>query len=257
MTYWSVEETDGLVVAAYVNPPMNYFVAPAVEELAGLLADWHRPEVRAVILTGGVPGRFITHYSVEELLALAEDSSADPSAISRGYHDFVLSFRELPKPVIVAMTGDTMGGGLELSLNADIRIAAAGNWRIGLPEVRLGILPGGTGTQHLARLLGTAAAAEFILRGRVVTPAEAQAMGLIHEVAADPVARAREIAAELMASPAVALAQAKRAIYAGADLPLRQGCALEAEAFGVTMASPEGKARMRAYAALPFDQRGL
>src|SRR6185503_2125959 len=99
------------------------------------------------------------------------------------------------------MNGNTMGGGFELSLSCDIRIGQKGDHRYGLPEVRLGILPGGSGTQRLPRLIGAGRAIEFILRSRVVKPEVALSMGLIHELVDDAVARAKEVAAEVAVLP--------------------------------------------------------
>ena len=156
MKLWQLASDGPVAVARYANPPMNYFCAEATQELSGLIESWQSPEVRAVVLTGAVPGRFITHYSVEELLSLAENRDAVKSvgpALSRGYHQLLAKLRALPKPVIAALNGDTMGGGFELSLACDIRIAQAGDYRIGFPESTLGILPGGSGTQRLSRLI--------------------------------------------------------------------------------------------------------
>ncbi|MDR3449755.1 MAG: enoyl-CoA hydratase/isomerase family protein [Alphaproteobacteria bacterium] len=255
MSYWSVALEDGIAVATYSNPPMNYMIGPAVLELIDLVQDWQRDDVRVVILTGGIAGKFITHYSVEELIDLARIPADEMKAINRGYQDFVLGFRRLAKPVIVALNGDTMGGGFEIALGADIRIAQAGDHRIGLPEVRLGILPGGTGTQALSRLVGLARAAEFILCGRVVAPERARELGLVHEVVPDALARAKEVARDLVSISPYALAEAKRALYQGFELPIVEGCKVESEAFCNTMVSASGLAQMRRYTALPFDAR--
>jgi enoyl-CoA hydratase/carnithine racemase len=259
MSLWETDQRDdGVVVAAYRNDPMNYLTGQAAEELGGLMAEWQDPGVRAVVLCGAVPGRFITHYSVEELLALAEDREALPEvwpAMSAGFQALLAGPSALPKPVIVAMTGDTMGGGLELSLACDIRVAEAGPYRIGFLETKLGIIPGGGGTQRLARMLGAAAAVEIVMRGRVFTPEQACARGIVHEVAADARTRAVEIASELAALSPVAVAQAKRAVYDGVELPLAAGLAIEADAFLATMVSDEGVAAMRSYVETPLDER--
>jgi enoyl-CoA hydratase len=259
MSLWETEQRDdGVVIAAYRNDPMNYFDGPGAEEFGALMAGWQDPAVRAVVLCGGVPGRFITHYSVEELLALAEDRDALPEAwpvLSVGFRTLLGGLSALPKPVIVAMTGDTMGGGLELSLACDIRIAEAGPYRIGLLETKLGIIPGGGGTQRIARMLGPAAAVDIVLRGRVFTPEQACARGIVHEVADDARARAVQIASELAALSPVALAQAKRAVYEGVELPLADGLAVESDAFLATMLSDEAVAAMRSYVETPLEER--
>src|SRR5713226_10057037 len=213
---------------------MNYFCADGAAELGALIETWREPAIKAVVLAGGMPGRFITHYSVEELLSYAEDRAAmrqAGTALNDGYHALLLSLRNLPKPVIVAMNGDAMGGGFELCLACDIRIAERGDFRYGLPEVKLGILPGGSGTQRLSRLLGPGRAIEFVLRARVVPPDEALALGLVHELTDDALPRARELADEMAALPPIAVARAKHAVYTGSDTHLSAGLDIEGSAF--------------------------
>jgi enoyl-CoA hydratase len=259
MKLWRTEAApNGVAIAIYENPPMNYFCAEGTQELGELVRSWSDPNVRAVVLTGALPGKFITHYSVEELVGLASDHALMKAlglGLNHGYHELLLSLRNLQKPVIVAMNGDTMGGGFELSLSCDIRIAQAGDHRIGLPEITLGILPGGSGTQRLSRLLGTGRAIDFILRGRICRPEEALEIGLVHEVAPDALARAKALASQLAELSPVAVAQIKRAVYQGAEVHLEAGLTIEGEAFMTTMFSPEGLAEMKAYVALPLEKR--
>jgi enoyl-CoA hydratase/carnithine racemase len=259
MTLWKVErEPNGVVVATYTNPPMNYFCAQGTQELGALIPSWSDQALRAVVLTGGMTGKFITHYSVEELAALSADHGTMRAlglGLNHGYHELLRSLRDLPKPVIVAMNGDTMGGGFELSLSCDIRIAAAGDHRIGLPEATLGILPGGSGTQRLSRLLGASRAIDFILRGRICRPEEALQLGLVHEVAPDALARARALAGGLAELSPIALAEIKRCVYRGSDVSLDAGLTIESESFMNTMFSDEGLRTMREYVALPLEKR--
>jgi enoyl-CoA hydratase len=259
MSLWKTErDASGVVVATYTNPPMNYFCAQGTQELGALIPTWSDPAVRAVVLTGGMTGKFITHYSVEELAALSADHGTMRAlglGLNHGYHELLRSLRDLPKPVIVAMNGDTMGGGFELSLSCDIRIAAAGDYRIGLPEATLGILPGGSGTQRLSRLLGAGRAIDFILRGRICRPEEAIQIGLVHEVAPDALARARAIASDLAQLSPIALAEIKRCVYRGSDVSLDAGLVIESESFMATMFSKEGLDTMREYVAQPLEKR--
>jgi enoyl-CoA hydratase/carnithine racemase len=259
MAYWDVTENDrGVVVAAYTNAPMNYFVGEGVEELAALIPTWRAPEVRAVVITGGPADRYLTHYSVEELSGLAADRPTMSSLgtdVNDGYHALVQDLSDLEKPVVAGMSGDTMGGGLELSLGCDIRIAQRGDFSIGFPEVSLGIIPGGGGTQRLPRIIGAGPALDFILRGRIVSPEQALALGLVSELADDASARAVEVAEELAARSGPALAAAKRAVLRGSSLPLSEGLRVEADCFLATMLTDEGAAAMAEYAATPYDER--
>ncbi len=261
MPLWTVErdaDQPGVVVASYANPPMSYFCAEGTNELRELSSSWRSGDVRAVVLCGGIEGRFITHYSVEELLTLADDRELMRSigtSLNHGYHELLKAVRDLPKPVIAALNGDTMGGGFELSLSCDLRIGQRGDFRYGLPEALLGILPGGSGTQRLSRLLGAGRAIDFILRGRVCDPDEALAFGLVHEVADDARARAVEIARELAQLSPVAMAEIKRSVYQGSEVHLAGGLEIEGHAFLETMLSDEAVAAMREYVALPFEKR--
>ncbi len=258
MTLWTCTIEANVATAVYRNPPMNYFCAAGVVELGELIETWREPAIKAVVLAGGMPGRFITHYSVEELLSYAEDRTAmrqAGTALNDGYHALLLKLHTLPKPVIVAMNGDAMGGGFELCLACDIRIAERGDFRYGLPEVKLGILPGGSGTQRLSRLIGVGRAVEFILRGRVVEPAAALAMGLVHELSDDARKRAAELAREMAQLPQVAVAMAKRAVYDGADTNLASGLKIEGACFLETMLSDGSVTAMRDYVSVPLDQR--
>jgi len=258
-TLWQIEERDdGVVVAAHDNPPMNYLTSAGGRELSRLIDTWRTRAVRAVVLTSAHDGRFITHYSVEELLK----STADRDRVVRtglfrhdAYHTILQRLSDLEKPVIAAMNGDTMGGGFEMSLACDIRIGQHGDYRYGLPETRLGIIPGGSGTQRLARLIGAGNAVEFCLRGRIVPPERALEMGLIHEVVDDARERAVALAHELAAMPPVALAMVKRSVYAGGDLPLSGGLAVERDACFVARLTDDAIRAMEAYVEVPLDQR--
>src|SRR5258708_10680518 len=130
MALWSCTIEANVAPAVYRNPPMNYFCADGAAELGALIETWREPAIKAVVLAGGMPGRFITHYSVEELLSYAEDRTAmrqAGTALNDGYHALLLSLPNLPKPVIVAMNGDATGGGLGLCLAFDIRISDTGD----------------------------------------------------------------------------------------------------------------------------------
>ncbi len=188
MKYFNVERHDQVEVWTYSNPPMNYFFGPAAMELQQLIGKAEADTVlRAIIITGGLEGKFITHYSVDELAAMA----ADPAECARvfpemetGFHRMLDRIMLMPKAVIAAINGDCMGGGYELSLACDFRLAADGPYQIGLPEAVLGILPGGGGTQRLPRLIGRGRALEVMLFGNVYSPREAERMGMVNRVLA-------------------------------------------------------------------------
>lgn len=259
MSFWAVDHHDsGVVVAAYTNLPMNYLVGEGAAELGALIPTWRDPAVRAVVLTGGPDDRYLTHYSVEELAALAGDRAgmrALATDVNDGFHALVQDLSDLEKPVIAAMSGDAMGGGLELSLGCDIRIAQRGDFSIGFPEISLGIIPGGGGTQRLPRVIGAGPALDFMLRGRIVSPDQALALGIVSEVADDARARAVEVATGLTRQSATALAAIKRSVLRGAGQPLAEGLRVEADAFLATMLTDDAVTALEAYAGTPHEDR--
>jgi enoyl-CoA hydratase len=213
---------DAVLTVTLDNPPDGVMTDAMGKALLGVVeGEAAGDDVRCVILTGGVDGVFIKHHSVNDLLALSdglrkagktfdETSRVDDHTMNK----LARALEALPKPVIAAINGHAMGGGLELAMACDIRLVEHGEFSIGLPEVNLGLLPGAGGTQRLARLVGTARALEMILRGRIIAPAQAVSMGLAHELVEDAVARATELAAELAAKPPRALAHVKRLVRA-------------------------------------------
>lgn len=260
MPYWTLEHRGPIAIASYENLPMNYLVNEAVEELISLSENLP-VDARVFILTGKPKGLFVTHFSVEALSDTAEKKAtgeANDSAekVARGFNAMTSALENLPIPVICVMTGSTMGGGLELALACDIRIVQHGEYTFGLPEARIGILPGGGGTQRLARLLGKAEALNMILRGMIVGPKEAAEKGIVHEVADDAMARALEIAAEMAALSPVSMREIKRAIHGGMEVSLAEGLEIEREAFQNTMDSEEAREAMKAFAAIPMEARG-
>jgi len=248
---------DGVVLATFANPPMNYFTDAAVDELDGLVDGWFDAEVAAVVLAGGVPGSFITHFAVEEVLRNQTHPEGPVEAPSRGrrVHAMTRRLNELPKPVISALNGDAMGFGLELALATDIRIAQRGDFRFGLPEVRLGVIPGGGGTVRLTKVLGAPRALDMLMRARLLTPPEALEAGLVHELADDAVETAVALARRLAALPSVALAMAKKVVHRTSELPLDAALAFELEGSYRSKQSSDAAGPMREYLALPFERR--
>lgn len=209
---------DHIVIATFDNPPSGYLTGAMVDALLARATDWSKDgDLRAVVLTGAVDGVFIRHYDVAELLALSRKLRAagkrfddDSPVADHAMNRLARTLEVLPVPVIAALNGTAMGGGWELAMACDIRIAEEGAHRFGLPEVNIGILPGAGGTQRLARLVGEARALEMILRGRTVDPREALDLGMVHEVVPDARARALTMARELAGKSPRALAHIKR-----------------------------------------------
>jgi enoyl-CoA hydratase len=210
--------------------------------------------VRSIVITGGVPGIFIRHYDVGELSA-ASDAVKDvapppppPAGVrpASGFLALVDLIAEAPKPVVAAINGLCMGGGFELSLACDLRIASPGVEAIGLPETRVGIFPGGGGTQRLPRVVGEAKALEIILRGLTFGAEEALRIGVVHELHDQPVDRALQMAAEWDQRGAEGIAFAKRLTRAALDRPIAEGLADERRSFAAVMRTASAREGLRA-----------
>jgi enoyl-CoA hydratase len=239
----------------YANPPFGTMTAAGSQEMLEafrpLAAD---PAVRSVIITGGLPDIFIRHYDVGELSTASDAAENEPpppppqpgARPRQGYLALVDEIFEAPKPVVAAINGLCMGGGFELSLACDLRIASPGVAAIGLPETRVGIFPGGGGTQRLPRVVGEAKALEIILRGLTFTGEEAHAIGMVHELADDPLQRALEIAAEWETRGAEGIAYAKRLTRAALDRPIAEGLADERRSFAEVMRTASAREGLRA-----------
>ncbi|HLY55877.1 MAG TPA: enoyl-CoA hydratase/isomerase family protein [Stellaceae bacterium] len=223
-------------VIAFENPPQGFMTHRGAAELLRLATEAvSDPAVRALILTGSQPGVFVRHYDIASIARGAEALKTGKATIE----DFArFPFTELTdlcasadKPVIAAINGVCMGGGFELALACDIRIAGASVTQIGLPEILADIFPGGGGTQRLPRLIGEARALDFVLRGRVVDAATALSLGLVHEIAADPLEAAVALAATLSTRSPLALSTIKHLVRAAADRPIADGLGEERSAF--------------------------
>ncbi|HEY8819058.1 MAG TPA: enoyl-CoA hydratase-related protein [Candidatus Limnocylindrales bacterium] len=214
-----------------VNPPLNLITRALLEALSEALttlAAASPGDVRAVVVSGRGERAFSAGSHVGEFEgtrgADGRERLAFEAAVSRRLAD-------LPMPTIAAIEGHALGGGLELALGCDIRIASERS-RFGLPEVHLAVIPGAGGTQRLPRVVGHARAREMILTGRVVDADEAARIGLVHEVVppGETVARATAIGEEIAARGPLAVREAKRLIDAATEVDLDAGLAAELDA---------------------------
>jgi len=252
----STRVSDGIAVITLGSEKRIFFdpeMSDALLQALTALAD--DDAVRVVVVTGGAPGYFVRHYSVAELVKTGErlKSSGQQWAEDKRYTSgsFAAAMRlaeQMPKPVIAAISGSAMGGGFEFTLACDIRIAQQGNFQIGLPEINIGILPGGGGTQRLPRIIGTPAALMHILMGVTLSPDDAARRGLVHEaVPGKAIDRALEIAKRLASHTPRSVRHIKRLIRSALATPLDQGLQLERNLFMDLCGSDEAIARMSAY----------
>jgi enoyl-CoA hydratase/carnithine racemase len=234
----------------YFDPEMSDALLEALTALA------NDTTARVIVVTGGAPGYFVRHYSVAELIKTGERLRAGPPwAEDRPYTagNFAAAMRlveSMGKPVIAAISGSAMGGGFEFTLACDIRIAQLGDYRIGLPEINIGILPGGGGTQRLPRVVGAATALMHILLGETLTPQDAAQKGFVHEaVPGKALDRAMEIARRLATHTPESVAAIKRLVRSAVETPLDQGLQLERNLFMNLCRSDAAIERMKTYEA--------
>ncbi len=223
---------DGAVATVTIHhPPANTLTPELLAELSQvfevLAAD---DEIKAVVLTG--TGRFFVAGADIKLLASIA-SSEEGESIARQGQAILNRIEALEKPVIAAINGVCLGGGLELALCCHIRLAADGS-RLGQPEINLGIMPGFGGTQRLPRLIGQSNALELILTGDPISAAEAQSLGLVSQVIPpeDLLRQAQGLARKMASKSLPALRASLRAVRGGSEISLPEGLAMEARLFG-------------------------
>jgi enoyl-CoA hydratase/carnithine racemase len=228
------------------NPPANVLTPSVLKELQLVLSEVEQDEyIRAVIVTGS--GRFFcAGADINELAHLNTVHNGSEFAV-RG-QSLLSRIERLDKPVLAAINGTCVGGGLELALACHIRLAAAGAM-MGLPEIKLGLIPGFGGTQRLPRIVGPSKAAEMILTGESLPAEEAFRIGLVSRVVPphELMAQAEAIAALITARGKTAVEAALHAIRGGLDIPLSEGLAREAELFGRLCVTPDKQEAVQAF----------
>ena len=232
-----LEVADGVGTIRLERPPMNAIN----RELTGQLLDvaraaGERDDVRAVVLYGG-PKVFAAGADIKEMATLGYTEMV---GVSSALQDALNAVARLPKPVVAAVTGFALGGGCELALCADFRVAGD-NAKLGQPEILLGVIPGAGGTQRLPRLVGPTKAKDLIYTGRFVAADEALSIGLVDRVVApdDVYGAAVEMAARYASGPAYALRAAKEAIDVGLEVSVEAGLAMERTLFAALFSTED------------------
>jgi enoyl-CoA hydratase/carnithine racemase len=242
---------DGVATVTVDNPPVNALDDATLEALGAAAGELSgREDVRAVVLTGAGDKAFLAGADLRTLVhALGTPEMEAHVALTRPVFE---AWRGLEVPVVAAVAANAVGGGLEFALACDL-IVADPRARFGVPEVTLGLIPGGGGTQRLPRRVGWTAAMELLLLGRLVSAERAQQLGLVNVVAAEGAAReeAGALAGRLAALPAVALRAAKRAARLAVEggVPLDEGLDAERELFLAVAASADAREGAEAFLA--------
>ena len=240
-----LEVTDGIGTIRLDRPPVNALNDQLTGELAlAASAAAASDEVRAVIIYGGER----VFAGGADIGVMAEAGYAEMAARSKRLQGATDLVAGLGKPVVAAITGYALGGGLELALAADFRVAGE-TARLGQPEIQLGIIPGAGGTQRLPRLVGPAKAKDIVFTGRLVKAAEAHAIGLVDLVAPDESVyqAALGLVRRYTTGPALALRAAKQAIDYGLGVDLATGLEIERVQFAALFGTDDQRAGMRSF----------
>lgn len=231
-------DARGVVTVSMSHPPANAMSAALMEELRVLGQSWQAADdVRVVVLRSTVSGIFMAGADLRDVLERLDDV-ASLNALLRAALD---TWERLPFPTIASISGHALGGGCELALACDFRLMTRGAARIGLPEVKRGLLAAGGGTQRALKVLGRARALDFVMRGRLLGADEAAEIGLITEAVEEDELEAQTalLVDELLELPAMAVAAAKAVILRGDDLSLADGLTLEGAAMVELIATSE------------------
>lgn len=227
------EKEAGIAVVTIDNPPMNVLSSHVTRELKEVVSQIYTdPEVIVVILTGAGKRAFMAGADIKEFPQWIHLEKEELRKVTTANHEVFTLLENLPKPTIAAINGFALGGGCELALACDIRIAEE-QAQLGLPEVKLGLFPGAGGTQRLPRLVGEAKAKELMFTGDPVTAEEALAIGLINQMVpkGDGLDRAKEMAEKMASLSLQALSRIKQAVNDGTEMDLQAGLELEVDLF--------------------------
>jgi enoyl-CoA hydratase len=243
-------ERDEATAIVTINRPkvLNALNTPTLDELRRTFLELKQDgEVRVVIVTGAGEKAFVAGADINEL-AVQTPTGGREHALA-GQHVFDL-IENMGKPVIAAINGYALGGGCELAMACTLRLAAD-TAKLGQPEIALGLIPGYAGTQRLSRLVGKGKAMEMILTGTPITAEEAQRIGLVNRVvpAAELMAQARALAAQLAKSAPIAMRYIINAVNKGVEMPFAEACQYEATLFGLVASTDDMKEGTAAFLA--------
>lgn len=241
-----ITREGGVATVSINNPPMNVITLAMGNDLLAACEELGSDSaVRVIVFRSAAQGVFIAGADISLLGQLNDDTMADFQRVA-GVMDRIA---HLPQPTIAALGGMTLGGGFELALACDFRFMGDGFGEIGLPEVRLALLPGGGGTQRLPRIVGAARATEMLMKGMRYTPQQALELGIVHRVIpADELdAEAAKYAQSLAAQAPLAVQAIKRLVRASFEMSGEAGLALEKELFLDLAASEDAKEGISAF----------
>jgi enoyl-CoA hydratase len=241
------EVSDGLAVVTVDRPKvLNALDAQTVRELGDCIGALEtRDDVAVIALTGAGEKAFIAGADIKVLAEQGVLEGKQNALLGQALSNRI---ERCEKPVIAAINGFALGGGLEIALCCDFRYATT-NARLGLPEVSLGIIPGYGGTQRLPRLIGKGLALELILSGEMIDAEQALRIGLVNQVCepAELLMAVRKVATAIRSRGPLAVRMAKQAVWRGLEVPIHEGLRIEADLFGLISATANMKEGMRAF----------
>jgi enoyl-CoA hydratase/carnithine racemase len=245
--YFTVEMDGAVCVLRLNRPPANAHNFAMIRELEGIVTEIrYDNDVRAVVLGSANPKFFSAGADIDEI---REKPAEYIGLLSQTSKEMMMKVRATPKVYVAAVNGHCMGGGLELALCCDVRYAGKGNWKVGLPEVNLGLIPGEGGTQFAGRIMGPSRALMYMVTGEAFGPEKALELGLFDElVEADEVeAKALAFAHKCADGPAKAIGFMKLALTEGLDLPLYEAFAYERHLQNQLFDTPDSKEGVAAF----------
>jgi enoyl-CoA hydratase/carnithine racemase len=229
------------------KPPANSYDKDFMEEMgAAVDAAASDDAVKAVIVRSASRRFFCAGADIKAFLA--NDTAGNMAMIEKG-HEVLASIARIPKIFIAQVEGHALGGGLEISLACDLRFGARGAYKLGVPEVTLGLLPGNGGTQRLSRIIGVPKALDLMITGRQLSPGEAHGLGILNRLfpAAETADRTREYAEALAGGATAAIGEIKLATYAGVDGRIADGLAREREGIAKLFETADAREGLSAF----------
>jgi enoyl-CoA hydratase/carnithine racemase len=230
------------------NPPANSYDIEAVRELAGAIgAANDAPDVRVVVLRSASEKFFSAGADVKRFLANDADANMEMVRLA---HEALASVARSPKLFVAWIAGHALGGGLEMALACDLRYAAEGSFRLGTPEVTLGLLPGNGGTQRLPRIIGVPKALDLMVTGRAISPGEAHSLGILNRLfaAGETAEKTLEYAEGLAKGATAAIGEIKLTTYAGMEMKIAEALARERAGIERLFGTDDAKEGLSAFA---------
>jgi enoyl-CoA hydratase len=240
-----LEKEDELAIVKINRPPVNALNSEVVTEIHQMIDELEKDEQVKVIILTGEGKAFVAGADISEMVDFDNAGGAEFSKKGQAAFDKI---ENTPKPVIAAINGFALGGGCEIAMACDIRIAVEGA-KLGQPEVNLGVIPGFAGTQRLPRLVGKGKAKELIFTGNMISAEEAEQIGLVNQVltADELMNTAKEMAKTIASKGPAAVRAAKLAINEGVNYELSKGLEIENQAFAKLFETEDQKEGMKAF----------